>query len=250
MGMIEGASPVNPPVASYNRLMVNIRTMFRNMAGSMPTDLRTQVPAEDYVLALQNEMEVIRAAIDQVTKGLTQVVFYYPSYKSLKRKFPHAIWVTTNTPRQIHDMHTETATLEHLRTLTTTEELIDVDSDIGDQGKTAMVLTSYPVDLLSRYNFASLVLLESHTGAIKPPILWYTKLRDGRNLKVIPFDRMTLQVFGDNSLFRAVPIKIRRHLIEIGNKAKWNPTTTKAYILKTIEAERDPTLEKFIKERY
>ena len=250
LGTIEGGNSASPPVAKYNGLWINIRTMFRNMTGAIPTDFRVQVPPTDYAMALQNEMDTIRAAVTQVTKGLTKVVFYLPSYKSLKRKFPHAQWTAVNTPRQIHDLHSETTTLELLRSQVTTEELIDIDVDLVDSGKTALVLTSYPVDLLSRYNFASMVLLESHTGSIKPPVLWYTKLRNGRELKVIPFDKMTLQVFGDNSLFKPVPIKIRRHLIDVGIKAKWTPNTTKAYVLKTIAAERDPVLETFIKERY
>lgn len=250
LGIAEGGTPATPPVASYNALWVNLRTLYRNLAGSMPTDLRTQVPAEDYAKAMLNEMEVIRTAVTQSTKGLVEVVFYLPSYKALTRKFPHASWQGTNTPRQIHDLHSETTSLEHLLTLTTEADIHHVDVDLTAPGKKVMILTSYPVDLLSRYGFASLVLLESHTGAIKPPVLWHTKLRGGRDLQVIPFDKMTLQVFGDSSLFRPVPIKIRRHLIEVGTKSKWTPVTTKAYVIKCIEDERDPVLEKFIKERY
>ena len=250
LGMSEGSDPTKPPVATYNELWINIRTMYRNLAGSMPTDLRMQVSASDYATVLHNEMEVIRTAVSQSTKGLVKVVFYLPSYKALTRKFPNAIWQGVNTPRQVHDLHSETTSLEHLLELVTDDDLLQVDTDIESPGKSVLVLTSYPVDLLCRYNFASLVLLESHTGTIKPPVLWYTKLRDGRSLQVIPFDKMTLQVFGDNSLFRPVPIKIRRHLVELGIKSKWTPVTTKAYIIKTVAAERDPILEKFIRDRY
>ena len=249
-GMAEGSDPKNPTVLKFKELWVNVRTLFRNVYGSISTDNRTQVDPELYGETMYNEMDVIRSVIGSVTNNTVKVVFYLPSYESIKRRFPNARWVGTSTPKQAFDFNTEINAINHFNALITEDDVINIDVDLPGNGAKALLLTHYPIDLLSRYKFSGLALLESHTGTIKPPILWYTKLRNGRDLKVIPFDKMTLQLFGDSAMFSPMPIKIRRHLIAIGEKCKWSPATTKEYILKCIKDERDPVLEKFIMDLY
>src|SRR5690606_15099886 len=75
------------------------------------------------------------------------------------------------------------------------------DMDFEQDQRKVLIITHFPVDLLNRYKFSRLVLLETHTGAMKPHTLWYTKLYNGKELNMIPFDRMTVQLFGDGNLF-------------------------------------------------
>ncbi|MNZ57992.1 hypothetical protein D3C78_759890 [compost metagenome] len=107
------------------------------------------------------------------------------------------------------------------------------------------------MDLLQRYKFSSLTLLESHTGAAKPPALWYTKLTNGKELEHIPFDRMTLQFFGDNgNLFTGYPIKFRRIMLDIAKKNRWTALTTKDYIIQSVKKAYEPELERLVLNLY
>lgn len=250
IGLSEGVRGTNPPILQYQTLWINLRTLFRNLYGSITTELRVGVAPDEYGNALYNEMDVIRQVIASATNNRISVVFYLPSYAALKRKFTKAIWLETRTTRQIFDYSMEVQALQHLQTLVLEDEIHHMDLDLEGKNQKGLIMTSYPVDLLSRYKFGSMSLLESHTGSIKPPVLWYTKLRGGRDLKVIPFDRMTLQLFGDTNMFAPAPIKIRRHVIAIGEKSKWTPSTTRDYILRCIRQERDPVLETYIKDLY
>src|SRR5690606_9561418 len=93
--------------------------------------------------------------------------------------------------------------------------------DVYIEGKfqDTMLLTHIPVDLLSADRFSKLVLLESHTGAIKPHLSWYTKLTNGKELFRMPFNRFTLQVFGDNGVhFAPMPMKMKQAVKDISEK--------------------------------
>ena len=169
----------------------------------------------------------------------------------LKGMFPHGMLKVTTGYK---------LTFAHIRE---TNALLDFEEKMGwiyskkfdlefdRDNRTVLILTNYAIDLLQRYKFTSLSLLESHTGAVKPPAMWYTKLNNGKELTTIPFDRMTIQMFGDGSnLFSPFPIKIRRTMLTISEKNKWTPMTTKAYILDSVKKERDPTLEALILNLY
>src|SRR5690606_22392271 len=119
-----------------------------------------------------------------------------------------------------------------------------------DKGSDGLILTHFPVDLLNRYRFKTLKLLESHTGAIKPFNVWNTKLKDGQGLDVIPFDRMTLQMFGDNAHFSPMHKKVRMTIYNLVVKNKWTYATTKDYVFYCIQQNRDPALEDLVRELY
>ena len=114
----------------------------------------------------------------------------------------------------------------------------------------ATLITHYPVDLLARYNFTELHLLESHTGAIKNPSMWNTKLQNGRDIPNIPFDRATLQVFGDGVMYRPMNMKIRKAFIEMAEKHQWSAATTEALVKHSAKSAKDPFLGQFVNGLY
>ena len=251
-GILEDHPNLLPIIHKVEVLYINIRTLIRNIVGAVDSDTAMILTSEDIVATLVNELQIIEASVKQVTGGKVEIVPYYCEYKSLKRLFPHAMLKETKP-----ETKGGIAFLREQQALVDFEEKMgwiyskkfDIEFDKDDRA--GLILTNYAIDLLQRYKFRSLSLVESHTGAVKPPAMWYTKLNNGKELTNIPFDRMTVQMFGDGSnLFSPFPIKIRKHMVEIATKNSWTPLTTKSYIVDSITKERDPVLEALIRNLY
>jgi hypothetical protein len=112
----------------------------------------------------------------------------------------------------------------------------------------AMMLTHYAYDLVNYRDFNKLVLLESHTGAIKERAQWYSKYYNGRELAMIPFREDFLQVFGDNEHFRPMDIRLRKDLIEIAIQYKWSSISTTDKILYGINQMKNPYYKEILKD--
>jgi hypothetical protein len=249
-GILPDQETDKPLINDYDAVWINVRTLYRNLIGAIDSTLRGTLFYKDLVDALSNEMQTIEASFSHITKGRVSVTFYICSYASVSRRFPYAMHKHPNTPLQ-----KENFTMEQLVVKTLTESLPshdyrEFDVDLDGVPKNTLMITHYPIDLLNRYKFKSLSLLETHTGAVKSPGRWYTKLHGGRELVNIPFDRMTLQMFGDNILFSPMAIKIRRGILEIADKNKWLSVSTKDLVVRSIKDEHDPVLEAFILKLY
>src|SRR5690606_10382192 len=116
----------------------------------------------------------------KATNGKVLVTYYISSYQKLKQLFPHAFLRTANTEIQKHQQAIENAILKGLRDIGLANDVLYYDVYIESKFQDTMLLTHIPVDLLSADRFSKLVLLESHTGAIKPHLSWYTKLTNGK----------------------------------------------------------------------
>lgn len=247
----------NPPIKVADSLWINFRTLFRNLIGSLSDSAKDFITEEQAAEALFIELKTIVAAVENTTAGSVKVVFYFCTYKSLPRLFPHAMHRELKTNNQRWAYQLEEHTYKKLKPMlddsidfreydTDINAIVGVDVDVSVSFENIYLLSHAPVDLLSRYNFNSIRLIESHTGAIKLHYQWHTKLLGLNGVETIPFNRMTLQIFGDNAYFRPMPIKLRRFLITVSEKEKWTPTTTKDKILADIEDQHDPVLEAFI----
>lgn len=88
------------------------------------------------------------------------------------------------------------------------------------------IVTHYAQDLLNHRQFDELVLIESHTGAVKTPKEFNTKLSlNPEQKKLIPFGKFAQRVFGDGTLYGPMDIDIRRTIVEIAEKSGWVRTT-------------------------
>jgi len=253
-GILEDHPNSNPLINQVDVLYVNLRTLVRNLVGAIEADNLSHIYPEDLAYALVNEITVIEQAVARVTQGRVQTQVYLCNYRTVPKRFPHAILKTANTERQkLAALREENAITELLSLLQQGSpiRLLETDIDLESDARRVLMMTSYAVDLLQRYRFNSLTLLESHTGATKPPALWHTKLSNGKELSNIPFDRMTIQFFGDNSnLFTAFPIKYRRVMLGIATKNRWTSMTTKDYILSCVKQAYEPELEKLVLNLY
>lgn len=251
-GILEDHANPNPIIHKVDVMYINLRTLIRNIVGAVDKDTAMMLNSTDISNTLANELQIIEASIKQVTGGKVEVVPYYCEYKSVDRLFRHAQLKETDpkTKGAIAFLREENTLVEFDEKMGWIySKKFDIEFEKDDRA--GLILTNYAIDLLQRYKFRSLSLVESHTGAVKPPAMWYTKLNNGKELTNIPFDRMTVQLFGDGSnLFSPFPIKIRKHMIEIATKNNWTPLTTKSYILDSITKERDPVLEALIRNLY
>lgn len=251
LGRLEEAKDPVPPVTLYDSLLINIRTIYRNLIGSVKTEDRKELTP--YVLAevLATELRVIETLVSEVSEGRCAVEFYHCSYESIMKDFSHSLPRVPTTPGQKEAVALEFSTLKALKVDIVSKPPIHYwNRKFPELGTKTLLLSHYPVDLLNRYRFQNLALLESHTGAIKPPSVWSTKLKDGQALEEIPFDRMTLQMFGDGVHFAPMPKKVRMTLYNIAVKKKWTHATTKDYVIYCVTQHRDPALENLVKELY
>lgn len=234
-------------LTGYETLWINIRTLWRNLYESVETEHRVSLfngnkPTDKAVTAfaatLREEIGFIRSHLAATLGG---VRFYYLGYRDLPKKYPHAILKYPSTELQIRYAEFMDRTLDVLLEADT-EQYIEQDkgSEIRGEATSSLIMTHYPTDLLSRFKFKKLRLLESHTGAVKSRSEWYTKLTDGKELKIVPFNHFTIQIFGDGGThFGRYPIKIRKALLELAVQYKWNPTTSEDRIRLSLSRMSD-----------
>lgn len=250
-GRLEEANDKYAPILDHDLLYVHVRTLYRNILGSIKTADREVLTPYALAEVLATEMRVIETVIVEKSDGKASTEFYHCDYNSIMRDFPKSLPKNPTTVGQKKAYALEYATYKALKSDIVMKPPIEyLNRKFTDKGGKCLLLTHYPVDLLNRYRFRELKLLESHTGAIKPASMWNTKLRGGWDMEQLPFDRMTLQVFGDNTHFSPMAKKIRMQVFNIAVKNKWNHATTKDYVIHCIVQNRDPMLEVFIKDMY
>lgn len=237
----------HPPVTDASHIWINLRTLYRNLYGSVAREVKNYLTADITSMVLMEEIEIIEAALKNVNAAV-KVVYYVAAHNTLEVKFPNAKLKGARTDLQKQQLELEKATFQLLTKQREDIRLFDID--LNGEDATAFILTHHPIDLLSRYRFRRLALIESHTGAIKPPPLWYTKLNGGSELERIPFNRMSLQLFGDGVMFSPFPIKIRKAILELAAKHRWNSVTTKDKIIQNLKAMSDRATGDFVAELF
>lgn len=234
--------PESPaPLRRVKQVMVNVATLVRNVYQGLDATMKDAVlPAHIYEVVLE-EMDVIDAAVVKQGEGNVKVVFYICNYASLPKKFRFAKLWEPKTERQRSYVAIESRVLKEIGKNNRRHHILGFDVELSGRFPSTYILTHSPVDLLSRKNFEQLELIESHTGKIKPFPAWYTKLTDGKNLTNMPFHRLTLQVFGDNSThFQAGPPVLKKAVTELAETYAWTPVTTHDRIVDCVKKVTDP----------
>lgn len=226
-----GEGVVKPPIYDYKLILVNVRTLIRNCLNALKSKDVERLDAHALASVIVEEWQIIQSAVVKLHK--VQLVPYIPTYEDLERRFPDAIILAPNTPKQQLHYNLEVSTSILLMSAGLIEGLVHVVSTFDSfKGKT-LILTHSPVDLLQRYQFSSLELLESHTGKIKSPSQWGSKLQ-GKDNHRLPLNTFTLQVFGDGYKFRPQPLVARRAVHATAQLHQWTPTTTLSKIRTNI----------------
>lgn len=231
--------PVNPaPVRFVKEVWFNVRTLLRNLQGGLETDLRDRVTTGILLPSLIEEINLIESIIVTMSSGMTRAVFYICDYSLIRQRFPKAALRVPTTPKQIQQDAIERGVIKALLEHGVSQDLRMFRNEMLDgRSQPAFIVTHLPIDLLSRYSFGKLELLESHTGNIKAPAQWNTKLTNGKELISIPFGRFALQVFGDNgNHFTPAPRVVKEVVLGLAAKYRWTSITTEAKIRESISS--------------
>jgi len=218
------------PIFDYDELWINLRTLYRNLIGSLDKDAAKAVHPEELAEGLMDDIEMINSIITTETNRKVSVVFYYCNYSDLEFHFKHSTIRMDNTDKQkeytlIHNRTIKLVLDKQKQSQSNLIRVFDLKFQV-DRLKRVLLLTNYAIDLLNLKSFSHLTLLESHSGHLKEKSQWYTKFSDSKELAQIPFRADMLQVFGDSTIFRPMDIRLRRDIIDLAKKYNWSSITT------------------------
>lgn len=223
----------------YNTLYINIKTLYRNFHGAYGNEdnLPTLSKMTELFVA---EIITIRSIVSDSIPGKVKPVFYLTTCKSLPLLMPHAKLKQPTTPKQIRYEDLEKKVISRALGKFEEEEIHMFDVLVKGSNTVALMLTHYPLDLISAHTFRKLILLESHTGAIKSKTEWITKLNKNEAYINLPFNVLSLQVLGDKSLqFESLGRKLSESLVELANKKHWSANTGLEKIKQDIRGMKD-----------
>lgn len=228
------------PMHRYGALLINLRTIIRNARQAyddyVPTVKElTQATKEDIV-------GIAEAIVAMKIKTVLELKFYYPSYLSLPKLFPMA--KLKNVMLDGNDNQKKLARLDKEVAENILKEfgtaINKVDSRIPEFTQEALIITNHPVDLVLTNSYARLNLLESHTGAIKNYTLFYTKLTGSDKFNNIPFNKMTIQIFGDKSTnFYSQNTGVKNEIKQLADLARWSSASSPSLVARSIRSLGD-----------
>jgi len=226
-------------------LQLNLDTVIRNAYQAYETDDRAQVRAEGLANDVLQDLKGIYDNLALIgTAGIPELVVYRGSYKGLANRFKRAsLWQPTTELQKAY------ATLAHATAngvVKAMKGLVkDVDYTVPRSTKRTYVVTHHVVDLLTPMGYGTLYLIESHTGVVKGKGALNTKLTNGASLARMPFNALTLQVFGDNSTnFRSGAFRYKAALLKLAEDHKWTPGATVERVHLGLTGLKDPELKK------
>lgn len=245
---IEGIMGIHPDVpigkhslSDFDTVWVNLKTLYRNFYNAHDKEYVSTISIDDQALYFSQEMDDIKKVITSESENRTKVRFYLPDYDKVSRRYRHALMRTDHTPKQLAYANAMVGVIKLILEQRKDEVMLTSDIILEQVGGKVLMITHYPLDLTTRA-FNSIALLESHTGIVKTKEMWYTKYYNGKDLVGMPFMASLLSIFGDNDMFRPMPIQYRRNLLELSEKYHWNFLTTKDKILYGLSTLKDKML--------
>ena len=100
------------PISRIDAVLVNVRTLHRNMMASLKAVDKDVVTAQTAADFLREEMQQVRTAMQRLGNGKVEAYFYLCRYPDLKREFPHAHLIGPQTKKQMRDRDLEKATMD------------------------------------------------------------------------------------------------------------------------------------------
>lgn len=231
-----------PPVEQYRTLWVNIDTVIRNTINAY--NIRDYTTIVDKTIADRALLDV--QMIDQTVKesgyGL-KVMFYRCDYEKLKVREPQWLFTTPQSKNTTAlSIHMSSISMRVAQRMNGLVHLENFNVQVIDP---TLIITHQPWDLMSQSNRSSIALLESHTGKLKLPGVWHTKINSPIPL---PFLKSIMAICGDKTLI-APHAKLKRQMMKVAKAQQWTPLTSLGKVLADCKRAEVPELVAFI-ERY
>lgn len=251
--MVPDRPKVKPePITQIDAVLINIRTLHRNMLGSMKAADKQDVIAEDVADFLLQEMKQCADAVSKISSGKVDTFFYLCRYPDLKSEFPKARLILPNTQKQMLAKQMEDKVIG---------AIVENPGKFGDpkifdyyvnggglSGSRVALLTHLPLDLVDRYQFKELYLLESNTGAFKAYREFGSKFKVKPEDAYFPFTKFTLQVLGDGGkMFSPLETDVVKCLADVARANKWTYMTTVEKVKYNLDNSSNKTIASFLK---
>lgn len=231
----------------YDEIWFNVATLLRNIYSSLNEVDYNTLNKDDVASLLSSEMSYLSTLFNTQTNGKCKVKFYVCDYRKLlePKTGTYSKLIKPRVAVTPIAMRLESKMKHCLEVILKEHHNIKKMTELKPEHRTkSLIFTHYVYDLLSHYRFSELVLLESNTGKIKYLKDWWSKYYPVPKYKmeILPFIRQFLLIFGDRHMFSPMPIKLRKQLLDLGQKCRWNPLTTVNTIKRNIENELNDKL--------
>lgn len=205
-------------LSHYNSVLINLRTMVRNFFQALKTPVALTIDPIDAATVVIDELQTLASQFKT-----TIPVVYLSTYSDLESFLPGCIRaVPTGEKRILLEALEEDTIKAIIQQQLIKVELFDTCSLSFKVKGSALIFSHVVTDLFIRYNFTELDLLESYTATIKDRSQWYTKLTNGKEMTTMPFNKFTLAVFGDKSVYlKPQGLLVRRALLDLSESCKW-----------------------------
>lgn len=240
-----------PPITQIDAVLINVRTLYRNMVGSIKAQDKELLLPRDIADFLAEEMRQCASAIGKISQSKVETYFYLCKYENLKKEFPDATLIEPTTVKQKMAKDMEDATLALIKANPEkygNPKLFDyyVTAD-GLRNDRVAMLTHLPLDLINKHAFREIYLLESNTGAFKSYREFSSKFKVKPNGAYFPFNLFTLQVFGDGKLFNSMHHEVVEFVIGLSKANRWTYMTTREKIMYNLSNAGESKFSGFLK---
>ena len=237
--------PQQIKITDYNKLWINVGTLFRNMYNAIDRNAIKYATAADAADAIQSEMDFIDDLVHAESNGQTSTVFYICTYDDLTSRFKMGSLRLPRTDIQLQYAKLYKSTLEVIKRRANAgriREVLEYKSKFSGGSSDVLIFTHFPIDLLNAPKFRRMDLLESHTGILKKQTDWYTKYYEGRDLNMLPLNGILLTVFGDDHHFRPQTRAMKEAVLTVAKERRWTVLTSPRDVVAGIRLMRDHAL--------
>lgn len=225
----------NRAIKNADTIIFNIFTLIRNAHDAYEKDDAGMTDPKQLADDVSSDLRLLGEFLEKMRKSRpVHMIVYRSDYTKLTSMFPHgSVWeAKTDKQKAYATLVRKTADLLDKQY---GKMIVQTKAAVPDHAGNGVVMTHHVVDLTAVTGVSRLSLLESYTGVVKPFTLWYTKLTGGSELHYMPFNRLTIQVFGDNSTnFKASSRGIKELVKKLAVDHRWTSATTMSRIRGTI----------------
>lgn len=222
--------PRRVSLKDYDSLWINVQTLLRNIINATEfTDVR-QIRPEFLAEALSQEIEQIQSLCSNEGQGQITPCFFTTTY--------HNFYSRQGSEYKVRVPETDKQkawfkTLSDGLTLGFQQGLpIAFKLHPRFNGERVLLMSHLAPDLLEYRDFASMELLESHTGRVKTMREWNTKYSPLGTEKWahMPWCKPLLCYLGDKYVFAPLSISIRKSILELSKERRWSPMTSSSIV--------------------